>query len=190
MRKVILQMMFSLDGFIDGPNGELDWVPFDEEFQKYVNHEHSSTFDTILFGRVAYQKTGKQDADVLVRLYPGPPQDVIDWVNNLNKMTKIVFSKTLKEVGDNAWIISEDLEEEVNRMKQQPGKDMQLIGGPGLVSTFIRLGLIDEYRIMVAPVILGGGKPLFKGISDKVKLKLLRTKTFASGLVILYYQPA
>ena len=188
MRKVILQMMISLDGYIDGPNGELDWIPFEEDFQKYMNKEHISTFDILLMGRVAFQKTGKQDATILVKLYPGPPQDVIDWVDNLNKMKKIVFSRTLKKAEGNVTIVSGDIEYEVRKLKQQPGKDMQFIAGPGLVSTFARLGLIDEYRLMVVPVVLGGGKPLFKGLNEKLNLRLVSTRAFASGLLLLHYK--
>jgi dihydrofolate reductase len=187
MRKVVLDMMMSLDGFIDGPNGEMDWVPFDEEFQKY-NNQDLSTFDTFLYGRVAYQKAGTLNRDQFVQLY-GKTPDVIEFVDRINSMTKIVFSRTLKTIEGGGRVISGNIMEEVNGLKQQPGKDMALAAGPGLVSTFIRHGLIDEYRIGVVPVVLGGGKPLFKAITDKRPLKLTGTKPFRSGIVILSYQP-
>jgi dihydrofolate reductase len=190
LRKVILMMMVSLDGFIDGPNGEMDWIPFEEEFQRYVNGMHGVEVDTILYGKVAYQKTGKQDPDILVRIYPGPAQDIIEWVNKLDGMTKVVFSRTLTGVeGKNARLARGSVEEEVARLREEPGKDIQLIGGSALVSEFIRLGLIDEYRVMVAPVLLGGGKPLFKGVVERHNLQLTKLDTFPSGLVILHYRP-
>jgi dihydrofolate reductase len=187
MRKVVLDMMVSLDGFIDGPNGELDWVPFDEEFQKYNNRD-LSTFDTFLYGRVAYQKAGTMNMDEFTRLYGNGP-DVVEFVNRVNDMTKVVFSMTLERVEGNGRIVRGDVVEEVKRMKQQPGKDMALVAGPGLVSMFIRHGLIDEYRIGVVPVVLGGGKPLFKAVADRRQMKLTEAKPFRSGVVMLNYQP-
>ncbi len=190
MRKVILMMMVSLDGFIDGPNGEMDWIPFEEEFQRYVNGIHGVEVDTILYGRVAYQKTGNQDQNMLVRIYPGPAQDIIEWVNKLDGMTKVVFSRTLTGVeGKNVRLAKGSIEDEVLRLREEPGRDMQLIGGSALVSEFIRLGLVDEYRVMVAPVLLGGGKPLFKGVVERRNLQLAKVYTFPSGLVILHYRP-
>ena len=180
-------MMVSLDGYIDGPNGEMDWVPFDEEFQKY-NNEDLSTYDTFLYGRVAYQKTGTMNMNEFVQLY-GETPDVIEFVNRVNNMTKIVFSRTMENIEGHGRVISGHIEEEVTKLKQQPGKDMALVAGPGLVSTFVRHGLIDEYRIGVAPIILGGGKQLFKAIADKRQLKLSGTRTFHSGIVMLNYQP-
>jgi dihydrofolate reductase len=179
-------MLVTLDGFFEGPNGELDWtfVVWDEEFQKYTNNELRS-MDAILYGRVAYQKTGHQNMDEL-----GPEtESTIEFVNNVNNIKKVVFSKTLEKVEGNAILIKENIEGEISKMKQQPGKDLMLIGGPDLVSTFIKLGLTDEYRIGVVPISLGTGKSLFKGIKDKLNLKLIKTKTFNSGLVVLYYQP-
>jgi dihydrofolate reductase len=186
MGKVILDMLVTLDGFFEGPNGELDWtfVVWDEEFQKYSNNELRS-MDAILYGRVAYQKTGHQNVDEL-----GPEtESTIEFVNNVNDIKKVVFSRTLEKVEDNAKIIREINAEEISKMKLEPGRDLMLQGGPELVSTFTQLGLIDEYRIGVVPIILGEGKSLFKAINDRLNLKLIKTKTFNSGLVILHYQP-
>jgi dihydrofolate reductase len=188
MRKVVLDMMVSLDGYIDGPNGEMDWVPFDEELQRY-NNQDLRTYDTFLFGRVAYQKAGTMDLDQFVRLYGDSP-DVVEFVNLVNSMNKVVFSRTLDKVEGKGRIVSGNIVEEVRKMKQQPGKDMALAAGPGIVSEFMRNGVIDEYRIGVAPVTLGGGKPLFKGITERRHLQLTATRAFRSGLVVLNYQPA
>jgi dihydrofolate reductase len=186
MRKVILDMLVTLDGFFEGPNGELDWtfIVWDEEFQKYSNNELRS-MDAILYGRVAYQKTSHILVDEL-----GPEtESTIEFVNNVNNIKKVIFSRTLEKVEGNAKIVRENIAEEISTMKQEPGKDLMLIGGPELVSTFIQLDLIDEYRIGVVPMILGEGKSLFKAVNDTLSLKLIKTETFNSGLVILHYQP-
>ena len=108
----------------------------------------------------------------------------------MNNLPKIVFSKTLQEVKwNNSRLVKENIAEEISKMKQQSGKDMVIFGSGSIVSTFMQHGLIDEYRIIVNPVVLGNGKPLFKGINDKHNLKLLKTKVLGSGVVILYYQP-
>ena len=108
----------------------------------------------------------------------------------VDNITKVLFSKTLKKVADNAILIKENIAEEISKMKQQPGKDLMLQCGTGLVSTFIQSGLIDEYRIGVVPIILGAGNSLSEALKDKLNLKLLKTKTFNSGLVLLHYQLA
>jgi dihydrofolate reductase len=107
----------------------------------------------------------------------------------MNNLPKIVFSKTLQKVEwNNSRLVKENIGEEISKMKQQPGKDMVIFGSGSIVSTLMQLALIDEYRIIVNPVVLGNGNPLFKGISDKHNLKLLKTKVLCSGVVILYYQ--
>jgi len=170
--------MASLDGFIEGPNKELDWHAWDDEMEKYAD-DLLSTVDAILLGRVAYQ--------LLASYWPSSTDTIASKMNNL---PKIVFSKTLEKVEwKNSRLVKENIAEEMSKMKQQPGKDLVLFGGAGIASTFIKLGLIDEYRIIVNPVVLGRGNPLFKGLKDKLNLKLLKTKTYSSGNVILYYQP-
>jgi len=178
MRKVILHMMASLDGFIEGPNKELDWHAWDDEMEKYAD-DLLSTVDAILLGRVAYE--------LFADYWPSAKDSITPKMINL---PKIVFSKTLEKVEwKNSRLVKENIAEEMSKMKQQPGKDLVLFGGAGIASTFIKLGLIDEYRIIVNPVVLGRGNPLFKGLKDKLNLKLLKTKTYSSGNVILYYQP-
>ena len=109
----------------------------------------------------------------------------------MNNLPKIVFSKTLQEVKwNNSRLVKENIAEEISKIKQQPGKDMVIFGSGSIVSTFMQHGLIDEYRIIVNPIVLGNGNPLFKGINGKQNLKLLKTKVFDSGIVILFYEPA
>ncbi|MDQ6866235.1 MAG: dihydrofolate reductase family protein [Thermoproteota archaeon] len=187
MRKVILSNLITLDGFFAGPNGELDWFILDEEGKKDAN-DLLSKVDALLFGRVTYQLMA--DSWPAAATNPSTPKSDLEIADKMNNLPKIVFSKTLQEVKwNNSRLVKENIAEEISKMKQQPGKDMVIFGSGSIVSTFMQLGLIDEYRILVNPVVLGNGKPLFKGIIDKQKLKLLKTRVFGSGVVILYYQP-
>ena len=178
MRKVIVSIFVSLDGSFEGPNKELDWHVWDDEMEKYMG-DLLNTVDAILLGRVAYQ--------LLANYWPSSTENLAP---KLNKLPKIVFSKTLEKVEwNNSRLIKENIKEEVLRIKRQPGKDLVLFGGADIASAFLQLGLIDEYRIIVNPVVLSNGKPFFKDIKDTFNLKLLKAKTFSCGNVILYYQP-
>ncbi len=186
MRKVILAIQITLDGFIEGPNGELDWaMKEDEETWKDVFDLQKSA-DTLLLGRVMYP--GFEKYWLSVPTNPSSTRNEIEYARLADKMQKVVFSKTLEKVGwKTTRIVKDHIAEEIQNMKQQPGKGMVLLGGAGLVSTFINLGLIDEYHLIVNPLILGGGKALFKEVKERHKLKLLTTKKFKSGKVALHY---
>jgi dihydrofolate reductase len=186
MRKVIVSEMVTLDGFFAGPNGEIDWHIVDEEFNQYAI-DLLNTVDTILFGRVTYQ--------LFESYWPGAAKNPstsksdLEIAHKINNMNKIVFSKTMDKVDwKNTRLVKEVIPEEIAKMKQQSGKNMVIYGSGSIVSTFAQLGLIDEYRLIVNPVVFGNGKTLFKGINDKLNLKFLRTKAFRSGNVLLYYQ--
>ena len=186
MRKVILAMNVSLDGFIEGPNGELDWFIFDEEMWKEVNDQVRS-IGTLLFGRVAYP--GFESYWSSAATNPSSTKDEIEFSHNIENIPRIVFSKTLEKVEwKNTRLVKENIAEEILKMKQQPGKDLVIVGGAGIASTFMNLGLIDEYQINVHPIVLGSGKPLFKDIKDRINLKLVKTKTYTSGVVGLHYE--
>ena len=188
MRKVILSNMVTLDGFFEGPNKELDWHIVDEEINEYAN-DLLSNVDALLFGRVTYQLMA--DYWPAAATNPSTSKSDLEIADKMNNLPKIVFSKTLQEVKwNNSRLVKENIAEEISKMKQQPGKDMVIFGSGSIVSTFMQHGLIDEYRIIVNPVVLGNGKPLFKGINGKQNLKLLKTKVFDSGIVILFYEPA
>lgn len=179
MRKVILQMYMTLDGFIAGPNGEQDWIfnVADEECGKYAD-ELINTADIILLGRGL--------AKVFLDYWP---TDTSEFAQKINKLPKIVFSKTLKKVEwPNVRLIKENIAEEIAKIKQQPGKNLILYGGANIVQTFMKLDLIDEYHIFVAPIVLGSGLSLFK-IDEKINLKLVKSKSSNSGVVMLHYQP-
>ena len=181
MRKLFWQMNVTLDGFMEGPNRELNDTAkvVDKDFERYCT-EMLKSIDAILLGRVTYQ--------LFADYWPsatGPDAD------RLNELPKIIFSRTLKDVEwNNSRLVIENVAEEIARLKRQPGQDLALFGSADLASTFIRLGLMDEYRINVHPIVLGRGKPLFKDIKDRLHLQLVGAKTFKSGVMALCYQPA
>lgn len=181
MRKVIFQMMVSLDGYFEGPNREIDWHVVEEEFNTYASGLLDSV-DMLIFGRVTYQ---------LMASYWSTPFAIrIDPViaSKMNALPKIVFSKTLTQADwNNTQLIREQPAQAISRLKQLPGKDMAIFGSSDLALTLIENDLIDEFRIFVAPVVLGAGKPLFKGISGTLDLRLMKTISFKSGVVGLFY---
>jgi dihydrofolate reductase len=178
MRKVIVSNVASLDGFFEGPNRELDWFIVDEEFLAYAKDMLRSA-DTLLFGRTTYLH--------MAGYWPFAAKDEI--ADHMNNLTKIVFSGTLEKAEwNNSRLVRTDATEEVVQLKQQPGKDIVILGSATLASSLLQQGLIDEYRVILSPVLLGAGNPLFKGIKQTLRLKLQQTKLFASGVVVLYYQ--
>jgi dihydrofolate reductase len=183
MRKVFLFNMTTLDGYFEGPNQDISWHNVDEEFNEFAI-EQLNEIGTLLFGRVTYEGMASYwPTEVAIRNDPGV-------AGLMNSLPKIVFSKTLdKAEWSNTRLVNDNVAEEVSTLKQQPGKDIAIFGSSDLAVTLARQGLIDEYRIIVNPVFLGGGTPLLKGIKDKLNLKLLKARTFKSGNVLLYYVP-
>jgi dihydrofolate reductase len=180
MGKVIVSNVASLDGFFEGSNKELDWVVTDEEFFEYARGLLRGT-DALLFGRATYQH--------MANYWPSAPADEI--ADKMNNLPKIVFSKTLQKVDwNNSRLVSDDIQEEVSKLKKQGGKDMVIFGSSRLASFLMQVGLVDEYRVILQPVLLGSGSPLFKGITERNHLKLVSTKVFGSGVVLLSYQKA
>jgi dihydrofolate reductase len=187
MRKIITTTWVTLDGFIAGPNGEMDWVIVDEEMGKYED-DLLSAADTLLLGRVTYQSFA--GSWPYVPDNPNVSEGEKEYARKLNAMRKIVFSKTLPTVEwNNSSLMKEVLPEAITKLKQEPGRDMLIYGSASIVRTLTNHGLIDEYQLLVHPVILGSGKPLFQDLKDRVKLKLVNTKTHPSGVVVLFYQP-
>jgi dihydrofolate reductase len=181
MRKVIAAINMTLDGFCDHTAGIAD----DELHQHY--NEILSQADTLLYGRVTYQLMESYWPTVVRSPTGNKPVD--DFAVLIQNITKIVFSRSLNDVGwKNANLAKGDLKNEVVELKQKPGKDI-IAGSPSIIVALTKLNLIDEYQLCVHPVILGNGLPLFKNIINTVILKLLRTKTFGSGAIILYYEP-
>jgi dihydrofolate reductase len=188
MRNVILLMHVSLDGFVAGPNGEMDWIRLDDELVGYVA-ALTATADTALFGRVTYQMM--EGYWPTAAASPTATQHDVDHATWVNPTPKIVFSRTLQQVTwQNSRIVADQIPEEIARLKAEPGKNMLMIGSARTAHTFMQLGLIDEYRINVNPVILGGGMPLFPSLEHRAQLQLSGAKTFPSQVVGLHYQKA
>ena len=183
VRKVIYEMSVSLDGFIETPNREIDWVIVDEELHTFFNDQERA-IDTHLYGRRMYEIMSYwQTADTNLS---NPPY-AVEYARIWQNMPKIVFSKTLERVAGNVRLVRDNIAEEIAKLKAQPGKDMAL-GGANIASTFMRLGLIDEYRLYVHPVVLGGGTPMFPTLDNKINLRLVGTRQFGSAVLLLRYQ--
>ncbi|WP_047980688.1 dihydrofolate reductase family protein [Ornithinibacillus contaminans] len=188
MRKLILFLHASLDGFVEGPKGEMDigWVSYDADLEKHAK-EILSTVDTVIWGRGTYQMMHSYWPSVPSN--PSASQHELNHAEWIEKTTKIVFSTTLEKVEwNNSKLVKEDVEEELKNLKQQPGKDMVILGSPRLAHYLMQLDLIDAYKITVSPVLIGSGLPLFQGLKEKINLKLMENKTFDSGAIGLIYQ--
>ena len=169
MRKIILQLAVSLDNYIEGPNGEYDWCLTDQD---YGMADFFKRIDSVFYGRKSYELVLSMGEDAM----PGFP-----------KLKEYVFSKTLQDVRPGAILLKKDIEEEVKRIKEAPGKDIWLFGGASLTASMLNLGFVDEIILAVHPIILGSGKPLFSHINHRIALKLADTKSYSSGLVLLTY---
>jgi dihydrofolate reductase len=178
-------MSVSLDGFIEATNGDLGWSFPDEELHKHFDLE--STIDVHLYGRRLYENMAAYWPTADENL--SAPKHEIEYARIWKSMPKIVFSKTLDQVGWNSRLVRGNIADEVNKLKAQPGKDMS-VGGANLAATFMQLGLIDEFWLYVHPVVLGGSKPMFRPLHDKINLHLVETRRFGSGVVLLRYQCA
>jgi dihydrofolate reductase len=185
MRKIISFMHISLDGFVAGPNGEMGWIKVDEEIFDFVGKRISET-DSALYGRVTYEMM--ENYWPAAGSKPTASKHDIEhskWYNNVHK---IVLSKTMKDAKlTNTTIVSDNLSERTNEIKQQAGTEILLFGSPTATHSLIQLNLIDGYWLFVNPIILGRGIPLFADIKDKIKLKLLTTRQFTSGVTELNY---
>ena len=183
MRKIIFWNLISIDGFFEGPNSETDWHNVDDEFNEFAV-AFLGTLDTLLFGRKTYElMAGYWPTDMAV-------DDDPFVAAKMNSLKKVVFSKTLSTAGwENTRLVKENIKEEVEKIKNEPGRDIAVFGSSDLSVELMKHDLIDEFRVLINPVILGGGKTIFKGISGRYKLKLIDTKVFKSGNVLLYYQP-
>lgn len=185
-RRVILLMHVSLDGFVAGPNGEMNWMTIDDDIFQDANNL-AKTADIALFGRRTYQMMESYWPSVLINSNSAQPE--LEHAQWMESVSKIVFSTTLEKVEwHNTTLIKQNLAEEMVKLKQRPGRNMIIFGSPSLSHSFMEQGLIDEYRININPVILGGGVPLFKNIRDQVNLRLSRSKIFSSGVVGLLYK--
>ena len=192
MRKIISFMHLSLDGFVAGPNGEMDWIKVDEEIFDYVG-KRISEGDTALYGRVTYQMMENYWPTAADK--PTATRHDIEHSKWYSKVHKVVLSKTMKDAAlTNTTIISDNLLDRITALKQSSSaadgsgsKDILLFGSPTATHSLIHLNLIDGYWLFVNPVILGRGIPLFADIKDKIKLQLLTTRQFTCGVTELNY---
>jgi len=183
MGKLIYSMGVSLDGFIADQNGAIDWTVPDEELHRFHNQQ-ARELGAHFCGRSLYEvmlywETVDENQD------PVELEFAAIW----QPLPRIVFSNALEKVEGKAELAKGDPAEEVARLKQQTGKDLA-VGGAGLASTFIKLGLVDEYRLFVSPVVLGGGTPFFPALEKRIDLELVETRTFSSRVVYVRYQRA
>jgi dihydrofolate reductase len=182
MRKLIYSMGVSLDGFIAGPDGEINWTEPDAELHRFHN-QRTLELGTHLCGRRLYETMVYWETADEKPSAPEHDEFALIWKD----LPKIVFSKTLDKVEGNSRLMREGVAEEVAKLKEQPGKDLA-VGGAGLASTLIELGLVDEFRRFVHPVVLGGGTPYFPALEERIDLELVETRTFASRVVYLRYR--
>jgi dihydrofolate reductase len=183
VRPVIYSMGVSLDGFIAGPGGEIDWGAPDEELHRFHN-EQARELGAHFCGRrlyeeMVYWETADQN--------PSAGDIEVEFAHIWQALPKIVFSNTLEQVEGDARLATGGIAEEVAKLKEQPGKDLA-VGGAGLASSFIELGLVDEFRLFVSPVVLGAGTPFFPALEDRIDLELVETRTFGSRVVYLRYR--
>ncbi|MDD5360786.1 MAG: dihydrofolate reductase family protein [Ignavibacteria bacterium] len=185
MRKIISFMHISLDGFVAGPNGEMDWIKVDEEIFDYVS-KRINEGDTSLYGRVTYRMM--EDYWPTAADKPDASKHDIEHSKWYAKVHKVVLSNTIKDTGlTNTTIINGNISDRINGIKQKAGSEILLFGSPTATHSLMQLNLIDGYWLFVNPIILGQGIPLFKDIKDKTKLILLNTKQFTCGVTELNY---
>ena len=178
MRKLFVSNVMTLDGFFEGPNHEFNFFQPDEEFFDYAK-EMLRSVDSILFGRATYQH--------MAAYWPSAPREEI--ADKMNSLPKFVVSSTLDKLDwNNSTLIRGDIAAEVSKLKTRSGTDIVLLGSAQLASFLLQQGLIDEYRVILAPILLGRGHSLFPNIEQKLALKLTHTRTLRSGVVVLYYQ--
>ena len=178
-RKIILDLAVTLDGFIEGENGEIDWCIMDPEmdFTKFLNQ-----IDTILYGRKSYDLWGRympkdEDSEAEKEMW-----------EMIHSKKKYVFSRTEKGTGHQAIFVNDNILEEMKKLKKKPGKDIWLYGGASLITTFIKLRLVDEFRLSIHPVVLGKGKPLFMDIEQRLQLRVADVRRYTSGVVQIIYR--
>lgn len=178
MRKVILSIMVSVEGYIEGPNDDITWHVWDDEMSEYMMG-FFKTFDSFIYGR--------KSSELMINYWPDQAGEFAD---TMNEMPKIVFSRTLDNVTWNSQLVKESAYLEIQKQKKLPRTNTVLFAGADIASTFIEHDLTDECRLTVNPVLLGGGTPLFKDVKDPFSLNLLQTKSFQCGNSLLWYEPA
>ena len=185
MGSVVYLMGLSLDGFIEGRDGKFGWSEPDEEAHRSFNQQ-AAEMVAFVYGRRMYQTMAFWQT---LDQNPAFPDYILEFARIWKSRPKIVVSNTLTSVGEDCRLVRGDVAPELERLKRETAGPIG-VGGPGLASTFAQLGLIDEYRLILSPVLVGGGKPYFPPCDRIVRLRLLETRVFSSGAVYLRYQGA
>ncbi|MGE0129620.1 MAG: dihydrofolate reductase family protein [Blastocatellales bacterium] len=186
MRKLIVFNHVSLDGYFVDANSNMSWAKADHqdaEWNAFVS-ENASGGGAMVFGRITY--------DLMVSFWPTPfaIESMPVVAEGMNKAPKVVFSRTLNETSwNNTTLVKGDLAGEIRKLKQTPGVDMVILGSGSIVAQLAGEGLIDEYQIVMNPIVLGAGRTMFDGVKEKLPLKLTRTRAFGNGNVLLCYEP-
>jgi dihydrofolate reductase len=186
MRKIVLMLSMSLDGYFEGPQRELDWHQVDDELHQHFN-DLLGAMSLFIDGRVNYELMAQYWPHADENPAAGAPER--EFARIWREMPKRVYSRTLQRADWNATIVREVIAEDIQKLKDQPGGDM-VVGGANLAATFARLNLIDEYRLYIQPVVLGAGNPLFPPSDTRLQLELKDTRRFANGVVLLHYGTA
>ena len=182
MRKLISFIGISLDGYYQSPNGEFDFANVDQEFYDFSNRQ-DAYIDTLMFGRATYE--------LMAAYWPTATEDDPEVIAFMNDVPKVVVSTTLERADwNNTTLIGDNLAESVKELKARPGKEIAMFGSVRLTACLLELGLVDELRVMVFPILLGDGASMFSTLNGRVPLELWRTETFRSGNVLLVYRPA
>lgn len=183
MRKILYAHMVTLDGYFEGPDGDLSWSKPDEELHKHFN-DLTRSVEVSLYGRKLYESMAAfwPTADAA----PEATAVEVEFAQLWRELPKIVFSKTLEDVAWNSTLMPEVDPQEIEHLKQLPGEYMD-VGGADLAKTFMQLDLIDEYRVYIHPVVLGAGRTMFSPLDGQIALELVETQTFSSGVVMLRY---
>ncbi len=188
MRSLVSFMHVSLDGFVCGPKGEMDWIKVDDEIFDYAGNRTSQS-DTALYGRVTWEIMEAYWPTAADK--PNASKHDIEHSRWYMKVDKVILSKSMKgKQLPNTVIISDDIEHRIKALKQQAGKEIIIFGSPGATHSLTQLGLIDEFWIFVNPILVGKGTPLFKDVPGVTKLELVESKQFACGVVCLHYRKA
>ncbi len=186
MRKLVLFMHMSLDGYASDSNGGLGWIPYTEELQAYAD-EVGAEVGSPVYGRATYRLMEGYWPTVLDD--PNASQHSRDHARWVQDVQKIVISRSMdKAEWNNTVLIKDNIEERIRALKDQPGKNLVIFGSPGAAKTLLRLGLIDECLLTICPVILGGGLSVFDGGGETIKLSLLSSRTLQSGIIAARYE--
>lgn len=186
MRKLVVFNLITLDGYFARKNGDIDWHNVDDEFNEFAI-EHTKRFGTLIFGRVTYKIFEEFWPTVINNSQFSSKDQTI--AQMIEEVEKIVFSKTLKDITwNNTKLLKEIDSKEIEELKRKPGKDMAVFGSGKVVQQLTNLDLVDEFRLLVNPLILGSGKPLFEDVKE-TKMKLIDSRVFKNGNVLLYYKP-